>query len=40
MGMFDKMRKKFEDNKLDDQAMKKLQEMRKNRNSDEQLDKD
>lgn len=40
MGMFSKMRKKFDDNNLDDDAMKKLQEMRKNRNTDEQLDKD
>lgn len=40
MGMFDRLKKKADDTNIDDEAMKKLQEMRKNRGNDEQLDKD
>jgi hypothetical protein len=40
MSMFDDLKKKADENNLDDKAMQKLKEMRKSKNSDEQLDMD
>lgn len=39
MGMMDNLKKKAQENNLDDKAIKKLKEMRGNKNRDETTDK-